>query len=65
LAGPGLGAASGGVDAAGMLTTRSTGVFGLRGLSLSGGAAGAAVASVMTSSGKSVHLDEGTRFLLG
>jgi len=55
-AGPG---AMGGLDAAGMLTAGSTGVFGLRGLSLSGGAAGAAMGSVMTSSGKSVHLDQG------
>ena len=60
-AGPG---AMGGLDAAGMLTAGSTGVFGLRGLSLSGGAAGAAMGSVMTSSGKSVHLDQGTRLLL-
>ncbi len=60
-AGPG---AMGGLDAAGMLTAGSTGVFGLRGLSLSGGAAGAAMGSVMTSSGRSVHLDQGTRFLL-
>ena len=60
-AGPG---AMGGLDAAGMLTAGSTGVFGLRGLSLSRGAAGAAMGSVMTSSGKSVHLDQGTRLLL-
>src|SRR5712671_4534642 len=60
-AGPG---AMGGLDAAGMLTAGSTGVFGLRGLRLSGGAAGAAMGSVMTSSGKSVHLDQGTRLLL-
>ena len=60
-AGPG---AIGGVDAAGMLSGSSTGVFGLRGLSLSGGAADAATGSVMTSTGKSVHLDQGTRFLL-
>ena len=60
-AGPG---AMGGLDAAGMLSGSSTGVFGLRGLSLSGGAADAAKGSVMTSIGKSVHLDQGTRFLL-
>jgi hypothetical protein len=47
-----------------MLSGSSTGVFGLRGLSLSGGAADAATGSVMTSTGKSVHLDQGTRFLL-
>jgi hypothetical protein len=56
--------AMGGLDAAGLLTTRSTGVFGLRGLSLSGGAADATTGSVITSSGKSVHLEQGTRFLL-
>jgi len=56
--------AMGGPDAAGLLTTRSTGVFGLRGLSLSGGAADATTGSVITSSGKSVHLEQGTRFLL-
>jgi hypothetical protein len=60
-AGPG---AMGGVDAAGMLSGTSSGVFGLRGLSLSGSAADAATGSVMTSTGKSVHLDQGTRFLL-
>ena len=60
-AGPG---AMGGLNAAGMLTAGSSGVFGLHGLSLSGGAAGATTGSVMTSTGKSVHLDQGTRFLL-
>jgi hypothetical protein len=60
-AGPGV---IGGVDAAEMLSGRSTGVFGLRGLSLSGGTANAATGSVMTSTEKSVHLDQGTRFLL-
>ena len=60
-AGPG---AMGGLDAAGMLTAGSSGVFGLHGLSLSGGAADAITGSVMTSSGKSVHLDQGTRLLL-
>src|ERR1700730_2862329 len=60
-AGPG---AMGGLDAAGMLSGSSTGVFGLRGLSLSGGAAGGGPGSVMTSTRKSVHLDQGTRFLL-
>ena len=60
-AGPG---AMGGLDAAGMLSGSSSGVFGLRGLSLSGSAADAATGSVMMSTGKSVHLDQGTRFLL-
>src|SRR5438309_2868567 len=61
LAGPG---AMGGLDAAGMLTAGSSGVFGLHGLSLSGGAAGATTGSVMPSTGQSVHLDQGPRFLL-
>jgi len=60
-AGPG---AMGGLDATGMFSGSSSGVFGLRGLSLSGGAADAATGSVMMSTGKSVHLDQGTRFLL-
>jgi hypothetical protein len=54
----------GGLDPAGMLSASSTGVFGLRGLSLSGGAADEATGSVMTSTGKDVHLDQGTWLLL-
>src|SRR4029077_11858753 len=53
-AGPG---AVGGVDASGLLTAGSSGVFGLRDLSLSSTAAAAAQGSVVTSTGKSVHLD--------
>jgi hypothetical protein len=60
-AGPG---AVGGVDASGLLTAGSSGVFGLRNLSLSSTASGAARGSVLTSTGKSVHLDQGTRLLL-
>ena len=60
-AGPG---AVGGVDASGLLTAGSSGVFGLRDLSLSSAASGAAQGSVVTSTGKSVHLDQGTRLLL-
>ena len=55
----------GGVDASGLLTAGSAGVFGLRDLSLSSAASGAAQGSVVTSMGKSVHLDQGTRLLLG
>jgi hypothetical protein len=47
-----------------MLSGSSTDVFRLRSLSLSGGAADAATGSVMTSTGKSVHRDQGTRLLL-
>src|SRR5439155_337621 len=61
-AGPG---AVGGVDASGLLTAGSAGVFGLRDLSLSSTASGAAQGSVVTSTGKSVHLDQGTRLRLG
>jgi hypothetical protein len=60
-AGPG---AVGGVDASGLLTAGSPGVFGLHDLSLSSTASGAAQASVVTSMGKSMHLDQGTRLLL-
>lgn len=61
-AGPG---AVGGLDASGSLTTRSSGVFGLRDLSLGAAGSGAAQGSVVTSTGKSVRLDQGTRLLLG
>ena len=54
----------GGVDASPLLTAGSTGVLGLRDLSLSSTASGAAQGSVVTSTGKSVHLDQGTRLLL-
>jgi hypothetical protein len=60
-AGPG---ALGGVDASGLLTAGSSGVFGLRDLSLSSTASGATQGSVVTSTGKSVHLEQGTRLLL-
>lgn len=60
-AGPG---AVGGLDGSGMLTSSSSGVFGLREVSLVTGTSGAAQGSLVTSSGKSVHLDQGTRMLL-
>jgi hypothetical protein len=60
-AGPG---AVGGVDSSGLLTAASSGVFGLRDLSLSSAASGAGQGSLVTSTGKSVHLDQGTRLLL-
>ncbi len=55
----------GGVDPSALLTAGSAGVFGLRDLSLSSTASDAARGSVVTSTGKSVHLDQGTRLLLG
>ena len=60
---PGPGA-SGGLDASGLLTTQSVGVFGLRGVSLATGDLASATGSVVTSGGKRLRLDEGTRLLL-
>src|SRR6266849_4469928 len=56
--------AVGGLNAAGQLTSNSQGVFGLNGLNLSAAASNATQGSVITSAGKSVHLDSGTRMLL-
>ena len=50
-------------DASTLLTAGSVGGFGLRNVSLSSTASGAAQGSVVTSTGKSVHLDQGTRWL--
>jgi len=56
--------AVGGLNAAGQLTSNSQGVFGLNGLSLNSAASSATQGSVITSTGKNVHLDSGTRMLL-
>ncbi len=56
--------AVGGLNAAGQLTSNSQGVFGLNGLNLSAAASNATQGSVITSTGKNVHLDSGTRMLL-
>jgi hypothetical protein len=56
--------AVGGLNAAGQLTSNSQGVFGLSGLNLNAAASNATQGSVITSSGKNVHLDSGTRMLL-
>jgi hypothetical protein len=56
--------AVGGVNAAGQLTSNSSGVFGLSGLSLTSAASNTTQGSVVTSVGKNVHLDSGTRMLL-
>jgi hypothetical protein len=60
-AGAGLGT---GLNAAGELTSTSRGVFGLDGVSLNGNAANSTEGSVITSAGKNLHLDSGTRMLL-
>ena len=54
----------GGLDAAGNLTSSSSGVLGLRGLALRSESAGAASGSLITSSTENVRLASGTRFLL-
>jgi len=56
--------AVGGLNAAGQLTSNSQGVFGLNGLNLNTAASNATQGSVITSAGKNVHLDSGTRMLL-
>jgi hypothetical protein len=56
--------AGAGLDSAGQLTSNSHGVLGLEGLHLSTDATSATEGSLVTSSGKSVHLDSGIRILL-
>lgn len=56
--------AIGGLNAAGQLTSNSRGVFGMNGLSLNSAAANNTEGSLMTSSGKNVHLESGTRMLM-
>src|SRR5437879_1822154 len=56
--------AVGGLNAAGQLTSNSQGVFGLNGLNLNAAASNSTQGSVITSAGKNVHLDSGTRMLL-
>ena len=56
--------AVGGLNAAGQLTSNSQGIFGLNGLNLNAAASSATQGTMITSAGKSVHLDSGTRMLL-
>jgi len=56
--------AVGGLNSAGQLTSNSQGVFGLNGLNLNSAASSATQGSVITSAGKNIHLDSGTRLLL-
>jgi hypothetical protein len=56
--------AVGGLNAAGQLSSNSQGVFGLGGLNLNTAASNATEGSVISSAGKNVHLDSGTRMLL-
>jgi hypothetical protein len=54
----------GGSNASGPLPPNSKGVYGIEGLRLGIASAGGAQTSVITSAGKNVHLDGGTRLLL-
>lgn len=58
------GGAVGGLNSAGHLTSNSRGVFGLNGLNLTAGGSNGTQGSLITSTGKNVHLDSGTRMLL-
>src|SRR5713101_4523026 len=58
------GSTVGGLNTAGQLTSNSRGVFGLNGLNLNSAAANSTQGSLITSAGKNVHLDSGTRMLL-
>lgn len=66
-AGSAAGSAGGnlhGLDAAGNLTSSSSGVFGMKGLNLTSSATSATEGSVMTSANRNVHLSSGTQMLL-
>jgi hypothetical protein len=56
--------AAGGLNATGQLSSNSRGVFGLDGLHIATDASNSAQGSLITSSGKYVRLDSGTRLLL-
>ena len=56
--------ASGTLNAAGQFSSNSRGVFGLNGLNLNSATTAGAQGSLITSPGKNVHLDGGTRMLL-
>lgn len=54
----------GGLNASGQLSANSRGVFKLSGITLNSAASSGAQGSVVTSTGKNVHLDRGTRMVL-
>jgi hypothetical protein len=56
--------AVGGLNAAGQLTSNSRGVFSMDGLNLNSLATNNTQGSMITSAGKNVHLDNGTRMLM-
>jgi hypothetical protein len=54
----------GGLDTSGQFASNSRGVFGLNGLNLNAEGSSSTGGSLITSSGKNVHLDSGTRMLI-
>jgi len=56
--------AVGGLTSSGRLSSNSSGVFGLQGLSLASAASGEAQSSTIVSATKNVHLESGTQMLL-
>ena len=56
--------AAGSLNAAGQFTSNSRGVFGINGLNLNAAGTNGSQGSLITSTGKNVHLDSGTRMLL-
>lgn len=56
--------AVGGLTSTGRLTSNSSGIFGLQGLSIDSAASSATQGSMIVSSSKNVHLDSGTQMLL-
>ena len=56
--------AVGGLNAAGQFASNSRGVFGLNGLNLNAAGSNSAEGSLITSGGKNVRLDSGTRMLV-
>lgn len=60
----GANGAGGALNSAGQFTSNSRGVFGLNGVNLNATGAGSTQGSLITSTGKNVHLDSGTRMLL-
>jgi hypothetical protein len=56
--------AVGGLNAAGQLNPNSSGVFGLNGLNLNSVTSNSTQGSLITSTGKTVHLESGTQMLL-
>jgi hypothetical protein len=55
---------TGGLNAAGQLTSDSRGVFGLQGLNLNAAASNATQGSVVSSTSRNVHLDSGIQMVL-